>query len=224
MMSFLKSIFVTRIDKTIAPMTAEPFEPRERPAGAQVHHQSRDAVKVSVPGYRRNIVLWMMGAIGFVWFIAIPTIIWLPVERWQGGYGQQYAERSWFWTIVLALGLLWFCIWVFKFLKPRVVISAQSDRIRVAAGNSEGTLFDTRHYSGMRVGHELKSGKVKDHPGLGLFTGLRVGYGNWGEETRFMFQKHRGKEYLLWINQMLEPVVVGGEVHESEVGEREQAF
>jgi len=221
---FFKWMFVPDIENKLPVIRGAALKPRPMPAGAKIHYQGEDGVKLSVPGYRRNIVLWALLFIGVVWFVAMPAIMFLPVDRWTGGYGQAYANRSWPGTIILVFATIGFCIWAFRFLKPRVVIAARGDRIRVAGGNGEGMVFDTMQYSGMRKGHELKSGKVKDQAGLGIFTGLRVGYGEWGEETPFMFQKMRGLEYILWMNGMIEPVVTGEAVHESEVGERKQSF
>ena len=222
--SFFKWAFVPNIENKLSMIRGNALEPRPMPAGAKIHYQGEDGVKLSVPGYRRKLVMWGLLFAGIVFFVAIPSIAALPVDRWEGRYGQQYGERSWFGTILLVSMTLGFCVWAYRFLKPRVVITARDNRIRVAGGNSEGMVFDTAHYSGMAQGYEMKSGKVKDQPGLGLFTGLKVTYGNWGEETPFMFQKGRGLEYILWMNQLIEPVITGGAVHESEIGERAQAF
>jgi len=221
---FFKWMFVPDIENKLPVIRGATLEPRPMPAGAKIHYQGEDGVKLSVPGYRRNFALWLTGLIGFFWFVGIPAIMFLPFTRGTGRYGQAWADRSWFWTIVLVMMLAGFCVWAFRFLKPRVVITARDNRVRVASGDGEGVVFDTAHYSGMRKGFEMKSGKVKDQAGLGIFTGLRVGYGEWGEETPFMFQKMRGLEYIIWMNGMIEPVVTGGAVHESEFGEREQSF
>lgn len=222
--SLFKWALVPKIENKLPVIRGAALEPRPLPAGAKLHYQGDDGVKLSVPGYRRGLLKWgalLVLAIPFLWF---PAISFLPIDREINSWGIAAYGRNWFGTVMLCLGLIGYCIWAFRFLKPRVVITARGDRIRVAGGNNEGMIFDTAYYSGMRKGFEMKSGKVKDQPDLGMFTGLRVGYGLWGEETSFMFQKGRGVEYLLWINAQIEPVITSDAVHESEVGERAQAF
>jgi len=222
---FLKSLFIPTIENKLPMIRGAVTELRDMPAGAKLHYQAQDGVKLSVPGYRRGMVKWGLLFAAILFFVLIPIFLFGTTHTWIGQRsGNVYHERNWFLSIFLVAAIPGFCIWAYRFLKPRIVITARGDRIRVAGGNSEGMIFDTKHYSGMSKGNEMKSGKVKDQEGLGLFTGLKVTYGNWGEETPFMFQKGRGVEYLLWMNALIEPVVTGGAVHESEIGEREQAF
>jgi hypothetical protein len=221
---FFKWMFVPDIENKLPVIRGAALEPRAMPAGAKIHYQGEDGIKVSVPGYRRKLVLWGALFAAILFFVMLPTLVFGTSNTWIGRSGRVYHEQNWFLSIFLVGAIPGFCIWAFRFLKPRVVITARDNRVRVAGGNSEGLVFDTVHYSGMRKGFEMKSGKVKDQAGLGLFTGLRVGYGEWGEETPFMFQKMRGLEYILWMNSMIEPVVIGGAVHESEIGERKQSF
>ena len=222
---FLKRLFVPTIENKLPMIRGEALTLRPMPAGAKIHYQAQDGVKLSVPGYRRSMVKWSLLFAAIFFFVVIPALTFGTVHTWQGSYGNTYSDRNWFMTIVLFGSVPFLFIWAYRFLKPRIVIIARGDRICVAGGNSEdGMIFDTKHYSGMAQGHEMKSGKVKDQTGLGFFTGLKVTYGNWGEETPFMFQKGRGVEYLLWMNALIEPVVTGGAVHESELGERAQAF
>ncbi|MEM6414216.1 MAG: hypothetical protein AAF720_06115 [Pseudomonadota bacterium] len=205
------------------PITGEPLDVRPLPAGASIHYLGTEGVKLSFPAYRKKWLLWSVPlTLAFVFLIVIPAMTTLPLTSISGGY----YGRNWFLTIFIGVLGITACYAMFRYVKTRIIVKAQPDRSEVkGVFLGKPMIFDTAHYSRMMEGHELQSGKEDGGNNPVLMTALKVGYGSWGEETPFGFSKKRGVEYILWMNDLIEPIVGGQKAqHASEEGHRQQAF
>ncbi len=117
-------------------------------------------------------------------------------------------------AVLLILGLLGLVLGLHFIAYPNVKVIATKQGIKF--GN---LLLNRQYYGGVAIGYDRRS---KEGP---AYSQLRIIYGPWGEDTPYMLKSYKAKMILSWINLMIDSTAEPIESeHETDYGEREQAF
>jgi len=103
-------------------------------------------------------------------------------------------------------------------------VRVYADREKVVVGRQS---FDRRHFGGLRIGYEIKTGDAllkNDFHDLDIgLQGLRLVYGPWGEDLPYLVNKYHANEIVLWLNLMIDQTIVQTQTT-GQSGQREQRF
>ncbi|WJY21589.1 hypothetical protein QTA57_17980 [Fontisubflavum oceani] len=197
------------------PSIAEPVElagaltPREAPVGTSVVSIAPDQAVVRVNSVIHFWCWFAPLALGAGAFLATPlgALIGYQLYKQSVPWHQFEAEAAFyasFWGGTLVFGLfIAAAIWSYFANRPKVKVLITPDAIRYG-----DILFDRRHAAGLRIGYkshaaELKANITDDRFGV---SRLRLAYGNWGEDLKYMVNSYHADEIVIWLNGIINNV------------------
>ncbi|WP_424991316.1 hypothetical protein [Fluviibacterium sp. S390] len=87
--------------------------------------------------------------------------------------------------------------------RPWVLVAITPDTIRYGDAT-----YDRDHSRGMRIGYTSDETQLKSSflaPSFGVQT-LRLTYGRWGEDLKYMVDKYHAPEIVIWMNEIIDSV------------------
>lgn len=116
-------------------------------------------------------------------------------------------------AFIISFIMISVCVVIYFITYPHVRVTATRDYI--IFGDMP---FSRKYYGGTNIG-------IQRQTPFAQFAHIWVDYGLWGEETSYMLESHKADKILTWINLMIESTSAPAESeHETDYGEREQAF
>lgn len=187
---------------------------RPYPRGIELETQTDDRLEFRLKSVHRR---WRFAAVWIfiVSLFLVPLLgVWLGfddgfrTDRWGNNAPMVRPSFSFVPSIILALLTIAGMVWAWFKGHPKIEIVATPSTLTVA-----GLEFDRANFSGMRIGYQIQGEAVK----IGTFdtvmgdhfmgvSGLRVGYGRWGEDLDYMVNKYHAPEYVVWMNEQIEQV------------------
>lgn len=109
-----------------------------------------------------------------------------------------------FWGALIPAVICLVVAWMtFGSTRPWVRISITPEAIRYG-----DALYDRQFSNGMRIGYTSDEADLKTSllaPSFGV-QALRLTYGRWGEDLKYMVNKHHASEIVIWMNEIIDSV------------------
>ncbi|MEE4212573.1 MAG: hypothetical protein V2I43_25285 [Parvularcula sp.] len=166
------------------------------------HFKAGKGFKATIPTARRT--WWALGWVGQVvlWLGGVPLAY---VSSWAGGdwdrrramFIEPYFVDVLFLFFLAVIAAVSFVIW--RVTHPRITVKADQTGIIVG-----GRRYGWERASGMRIGYSL--GGVERSSQQMVYTGLRMAYGQWGDDLPYMVRNYYAPAYVVWLNGLLEAV------------------
>lgn len=155
---------------------------------------------ITIPTARRTWWFWVSLAVVGLWLLLVPVAYFAawqgPVvvnNRWvEGGFSVMQFVLS-----LLPLVAVTWAAWWWAF--PRITVTADPETITV-----QGLTYDRATAQGFREGYAL--GGVERISKQGLYRGLRLQYGPWGDDLPFLVRYYYSAAYIVFLNDALEAV------------------
>lgn len=108
------------------------------------------------------------------------------------------------WGAIIPTGLcLIIAVKAYSSTRPWVLVTITPETIRYG-----DALFDRDHTNGMQVGYYTDEADLKSSflmPSFGV-QALRLTYGRWGEDLKYMVDKYHASEIVIWMNEIIDGV------------------
>jgi len=182
---------------------------RETPVGTRVIKISHDEAILEV---KSAIQFWCWFAPSGLTTLAlcfIPVGAWLglsfyenSVETWQFN-AREAASAAANGAIILPVLGFTVAIWSYFSNRPWVRITVTPDIIQYGDRR-----FDRSQARGMRVGYSSQEADLAasiTKKGFGV-TQMRLGYGRWGEDLKYMVNSYHASEIVVWMNEIIDSV------------------
>ncbi|WP_306129709.1 hypothetical protein [Roseovarius sp. MMSF_3350] len=108
------------------------------------------------------------------------------------------------WGSVVMFGLLiTAAIWSYFANRPKVEVTITPNTIRYG-----DALFDRTFAGGLLVGYKSKTAELKANITDDRFgvSRLRLAYGAWGEDLKYMVNSYHANEIVIWLNEIISSV------------------
>ena len=183
---------------------------RKTPVGTRLVRQSPDEAVLTV---KSAIHFWCWAApamLGVATFIAIPVGGWVGFTNYREGleyiqmFNPQGAFDATLNTAVIMSAVCFVAAIVSYFMtRPnvRVVITPRT----IQYGDKR---FDRLYSEGVRAGFTSKEVDLPASFTQGKFgvTNIRLTYGRWGEDLKYMINAHHANEIVIWMNEIIDGV------------------
>lgn len=182
---------------------------RTNPVGTRIIRKSPDEVILEVKSAVR-FWCWAAPAISI-----LAAILAFPVGGWLGFKTYEASTPNWqfnartaaeiSFTTALILCAICLSVAVFSYFSTRRYIRVVITPRTIAYGDRR---FDRRFSHGLRVGYsnndtDLPSSILAPRFGVTL---VRLTYGRWGEDLRYMINAYHADEIVIWMNEIIDSV------------------
>lgn len=108
------------------------------------------------------------------------------------------------WGAIIPGALFLLMAWIsYISTRPWVTVTVKSDTIRYG-----DETFDRRFSKGIRIGYTTQEADLRSSflaPSLGVQS-LRLTYGRWGEDLKYMVNAYHASEIVIWMNEIIASV------------------
>lgn len=173
---------------------------RPRPRFMKVESRDEQSFSVTIPTARRTWWAVCLVLIVGVWFFFTPMLFYMS---WEGesytntGYDPGGLNAPLFFFLLMVLVGISYILWRIAF--PRIRIAAKDGKMTVY-----NRQYDLAIAQGFRDGYSL--GGVERSAKQGLYSGLRVHYGRWGDDLPFLVRSYYAPAYIVFLNRALTDV------------------
>lgn len=183
--------------------------PRKTPVGTWVESVTPEHAIVRVQSVIHFWCWFAPTSLSVLAFLLVPVGGFIGVELYKNSRpNYQFRSVEAFYAGINGAALI-FCvfiglaIWTYFSNRPKVKIEITPDYIRYG-----DKVFDRLHAGGMRIGYksddaDLATSITDDRFGV---TRLRLVYGRWGEDLKYMVNTYHAEEIVIWLNEVIDQV------------------
>lgn len=183
--------------------------PRKTPVGTWVEAVDPEQSIVRVQSVVHFWCWFAPTSLSVLAFLLVPVGGFIGVELYKNSRpNYQFRSDEAFYAgingaVIIFCICIGLAIWSYFSNRPKVKIEITPDYIRYG-----DKVFDRQHAGGMRIGYkssgaDLATSITDDRFGV---TRLRLAYGRWGEDLKYMVNTYHADEIVIWLNEIIDQV------------------
>lgn len=182
-------------------------KPRETPQGTRLLSQSENRAVMQI---KSLIPFWnwfLPGAFTVsAFFIGIPLGGFLGYQSYVSSSSRYMVSSAPYtvWGSILTVSAF-LVVAIICYFKTRPWVEVDVSKEAILYG---GRKFDRRYHYGMQIGYKSGEGQLKTSalaPAMGV-QNVRLTYGPWGEDLKYMVNAYHASEIIVWMNDIIDGI------------------